>query len=99
MIPVKTMPRFKCDFCKKRGVRAAMEKHERRCYRNPNRFCDGCQNTGKMKFEEYQGDYEVWVEGDCTYCAKFNQQMKDEIEAYELSIAPEKTPENTPAPF
>lgn len=47
-----------------------MERHERRCWNNPNRFCDACQNTGKV-YEAYDsgGGY-----APCYYCAKFKPQ-------------------------
>ena len=51
-----------------------MEKHEKRCFRNPNRFCDACGNTGKV------------VEVDCTYCSKFDAKQLAEIEAYEATL-------------
>ena len=78
MIPVKTQPRFKCDFCKKRSTRAGMELHERRCYRNPDRFCDYCQNTG---IEAGDGSKDFYP--PCPYCAKFDKQQLADIEAYE----------------
>lgn len=83
MKSVKVMPRFQCDFCKKRGVRASMKKHERRCFQNPNRFCDACENSGKVKDEidnPYGGLDEV--ERDCPYCAKQDVEMTKQILAY-----------------
>jgi len=85
MKPVKTQPRFQCDFCKKRSTRSVMELHERRCYRNPNRFCDACGNKGSVTVwvndvcEGYGGSFEQ----PCEYCAKFDRQQLAEIEARE----------------
>jgi len=85
MIPVKTLPKFKCDFCKKRSTRYVMEIHERRCFRNPNRFCDECQNKGTVTIlhndicEGYGGSHEI----PCQYCSKFDPEMLKAIVAYE----------------
>lgn len=79
MIPVKTQPRFKCDFCKKRSTKAVIAKHESRCFRNPNRFCDNCKNTGVQEYDE--GDFTVEVA--CHYCAKFDPKVLKDIEEYE----------------
>lgn len=76
MIPVKQQPKFKCDFCKKRSTRAVMETHERRCFRNPNRFCEACQNT-----KNYSG-----TPGDCPYCSKFDKKLLADIEAAEARV-------------
>ena len=46
MKEVRTQQRYKCDFCKYRSTKSVMEKHEKRCYRNPDRFCDYCENRG-----------------------------------------------------
>lgn len=46
MKEVKVMPKFKCDFCKKRAVKSAMEKHEVICWYNPNRKCRTCDGEG-----------------------------------------------------
>ena len=43
---VKTRPRFRCDFCRKVLTEAAMERHERMCWNNPERYCGLCENTG-----------------------------------------------------
>ncbi len=89
MIPVKTQQRFKCDFCKYRSIRSVVEKHEKRCFRNPNRFCDTCQNTGKthqmVQVSEFGVDRQ---EIDCPYCSKFNPTLKAEIEAREEKEKP-----------
>jgi uncharacterized CHY-type Zn-finger protein len=83
MIPVKTMQKYKCDFCKKRGIKSAIEKHERRCFRNPNRFCDTCKNTGKTI--EIVPEYGTFT-NDCPYCSRFDPQQKKEIEEREQGI-------------
>lgn len=46
MKPVKSHPRFRCDFCTKTGVKLTIQRHEPRCFRNPERYCEACQNTG-----------------------------------------------------
>lgn len=54
-----------------------MEKHERRCYRNPNRMCDFCSNTGVGFMQEDYGMGVVEVEVECSYCAKYNDWNKE----------------------
>ena len=68
MRPVKTKPRFMCDFCKHTATMATMVKHERRCYRNPNRECDACDGDGII-----DTGCDGYTDGpkfaDCPYCA------------------------------
>lgn len=69
MRPVKTQPRFRCDFCRKVSTRAAMEKHERICWNNPDRYCDLCDNKG------YHDD--GYPSGEpCHYCSQ--RKVRDE---------------------
>ena len=49
MKPIKTQQRYRCDFCKKTGVKSTMAIHEKRCFRNPNRYCDYCDNKDLLK--------------------------------------------------
>ena len=57
-----------------------MEKHEKICFRNPNRFCDYCKNDGKTEeFEEGIGHYVL----DCPYCSRFDKKQLKEIEQRE----------------
>lgn len=78
MIPVKTLPKFKCEFCKKKSVKHAMERHERICYYNPNRMCERCQNEGVEFYMNVDmaslGTYED--ERPCDAC-KLYKQIKD----------------------
>jgi len=60
-----------------------MEIHEKRCFRNPNRFCDYCDNTGVVTDSiDYPGGTH-YEESECPYCAKFDKKMKEEIEERE----------------
>lgn len=78
MIEVKTKPRYKCDYCKKRAVKWIMEAHEKTCFRNPNRVCYLCNNTGVT-----EGDNGLYTcEIPCYECAKFSKEMFDEIDKY-----------------
>lgn len=83
MIPVKTLPRFKCGFCKKRGVGYAIERHERRCFRNPNRFCDFCENKGYVT--EYEPENGSTADWPCQFCEKRDLKMEKEIADYEAA--------------
>ena len=79
MKKVKTMQRYKCDFCNKRSIKSAMERHEKICYRNPDRFCELCQNTGEVDegIEHYSNMQ------PCHWCSKFDKEMLKQIEARE----------------
>ena len=80
MKEVKTQKRYKCDFCNKRSVKRVIEIHEKRCFRNPNRFCDYCDNVGY--FEEHIAGVGTHKE-DCPYCKMFDKKMLKEIEERE----------------
>ena len=87
MKPVRVMPKFKCDFCQKRSTRAVMELHEKRCFRNPNRFCDNCENRG-YNDENRGGEEELsmWEQVPCEYCSKFDPKMLEEIKKRESNL-------------
>ena len=78
-----------------------MELHEKRCFRNPNRFCDYCDNKG-YTHEHIVGDGvnepAYYEDVPCPYCSKFNKQTLKEIEEREKKNAPvEKS--NVEVPF
>lgn len=75
---VKQRPKYHCDFCNHTSTKEAMERHERICWKNPNRYCDACQNTGKMR-EEY--DYGAFIETDCWACSQFDLAKADPFAA------------------
>src|ERR1039458_3706726 len=53
MRPVKTRPRWRCDFCRYSSSSVTgMEVHERRCWKNPNRICDLCGNRSEEHTSE-----------------------------------------------
>lgn len=80
MKPVRTQQRFQCDFCSRRSTKTVMEIHEKRCFRNPNRFCDACGNTGKQKVEVGELNGQTYYEDQpCFYCSKFDPKMLEEI--------------------
>lgn len=88
MTPIKTQQRYRCDFCKRTSIKSAMERHEKRCFRNPNRVCDYCNNKG-YTVEEIVDHYDLKV--DCPYCSRRNKEMEKEIAEYEAKIkSPEK---------
>ena len=82
MIPVKSQQKYKCDFCKKRSVKSAMERHEKICFRNPDRYCDFCDNKGEV--DEGIEDYTYMI--PCIYCSKFDKKQLEEIEAREKKL-------------
>lgn len=69
MRPVKTQPRFKCDFCSKVATAPTIERHEPLCYYNPDRYCHLCDNTGVTSeyFEGYGS-----VDDPCYWCSEYN---------------------------
>jgi hypothetical protein len=73
MKPVKTKPRFKCDFCNFKATEPTVEKHEVICWKNPNRYCKACGNTGIIK---QIIDVGLVDRIDCYYCS---QKHKDDI--------------------
>lgn len=79
MKPVKTQQRYKCDFCKKRSIKSAMERHEKICFRNPDRYCEACDNKGET--DEGIEHYTYMV--PCFYCSKFDPEQLKSIEARE----------------
>jgi ribosomal protein L37AE/L43A len=79
MIEVKTLQKYKCDFCKKRGIKSAIARHEKVCFRNPDRFCENCKNTGKVEDAEYGLI-------DCHFCSRFNPKILEDIKKYEENI-------------
>ena len=87
MKEVKTQQRYKCDFCKKRGIKRKMEFHEGICYRNPSRICSYCENVG-WKYESAGDENDTQIKVDCPYCKAFDPKKKEEIEKYELSKIP-----------
>lgn len=84
MKEVKTQKRYKCDFCKKRSTKSVMTLHEKRCFRNPNRFCDFCENNGHTTEEENGCRYEV----PCPYCSRRNPEIEEAIKKYETLHTP-----------
>lgn len=79
MQPVRTIQKYKCDFCKRRSVKHVIAVHEKRCYRNPNRYCDFCENTGYIEQTENGQPYKT----DCPYCAAFDEKTLKEIKERE----------------
>lgn len=79
MKPVRTIQKYKCDFCKKRSVKHVMAVHEKRCYRNPDRYCDFCENKGYLEHLENDMPYKT----DCPYCANFDETVLKEIKERE----------------
>lgn len=83
MKAVKTLQRYQCDFCKKRSVKHVIALHEKRCFRNPKRFCDSCGNTGEVEFHV---DGIGMAKAPCEYCAKFDKKKSEEIDAYKKAV-------------
>jgi hypothetical protein len=78
MKPIRHVQRFRCDYCKYTTTKSAMEKHEKRCWNNPKRYCDACDNTGNIT--EGMGEMGLQIIGDCPYCEKVEQIKEREKE-------------------
>lgn len=78
MKKVRIIQRYKCDFCQRRSIKHVIVLHEKRCFRNPDRFCDYCDNRGYTM--------EILLDGypeqkqDCPYCKGFNKYTLKAIE-------------------
>jgi hypothetical protein len=66
---VKSPPRFRCDFCKRIATKPFMERHERICWANPNRYCELCDNKGE--YTEFEGEG-LSRTIPCYYCSQFD---------------------------
>jgi len=64
---VKTQPRYRCAYCTRVSTRIAMGRHEKICFRNPDRFCEACQNTGKIHVVGDGIEEPAYYE-DCHFC-------------------------------
>lgn len=89
MRPVKTQPRFHCDFCSRVSTRASMERHEGICWRNPDRFCPSCENRGhvvEIHQEAYDGPNmnligpELSEKYPCPWCSQRYPNVADMAE-------------------
>ena len=68
MKQIRTMPKFRCAFCKRATTKRAMELHEKICFKNPDRYCDFCQNRGYV-MEPFDVP-ECAVRVPCCFCSK-----------------------------
>lgn len=75
MKEIKTYPRYKCDFCKKKAVLYAMTRHEKQCYLNKDRYCNTCKNTGTAETEEDRGEYTETIRVPCWDCFKAKEAL------------------------
>lgn len=73
MRPVRSLPRFRCDFCTRTSTEASMKRHEKRCYRNPDRFCDYCKNEGYVFVDD--GAYYGGIKEPCFYCSRLDESL------------------------
>ena len=78
MKKIRIIQRYKCDFCQRRSIKHVIALHEKRCYRNPDRFCDYCQNRGFTV--NFPDPSEPAIPEDCPYCKGFNKEMLIAIE-------------------
>lgn len=76
MKEVKVYPKFKCDYCKKRAVKASMIKHEIICWYNPNRKCRTCDGEGIEFYGVDYGQGVVECERPCLDCERAKEVQK-----------------------
>lgn len=70
---IKSKPRYKCDFCQHTSTESAMKAHEKRCWKNPDRYCDLCKNKGSYEVDigfPYNNPIEK-----CWYCEKYDKSI------------------------
>ena len=97
MKQIKSVPRYRCDFCKRVSTKSAMTLHEQRCFRNPKRFCDYCNNTKEITAEILEGNE---IKQDCPYCAKRDKALEASIAKREAEEKEnEKKVDNKEIPF
>lgn len=65
---MKTKPKYRCQFCRYAATLPSVEKHEKICWRNPDRFCPNCKNTGQQYL--IGGDGDPMYTEPCIYCSK-----------------------------
>lgn len=73
---INTRPVYRCDFCRFRATAPTVEKHEKICWLNPNRFCPLCKNKGYIEDVIDEG---LIHKEPCHYCSKFT--TKEQWEA------------------
>lgn len=66
---IKTKPKYQCAYCRHQGMKKPMEKHEKICWRNPQRHCELC-NDRHFIYEEY-GDG-LGQDLPCPYCSQYD---------------------------
>ena len=59
-----------------------MQRHERQCFRNPNRYCDNCKNTGQVHLIG-DGINEPAYYQPCVFCEKLDKTKLAAIEKWE----------------
>ena len=83
---IKAQPKYKCDFCRHTSTKKAMERHEKMCYRNPNRYCEFCDNKGELVDYIDEG---LVQRTPCPFCEKLKQAIQSQRD-YELKKEREK---------
>ena len=68
---IKTKPRYKCDYCRHTGMQRAIERHEKVCWRNPNRYCESCDNNHFI-YIDHNGDGSLVEKQPCYYCNQYD---------------------------
>lgn len=61
---VKSKPRYKCDFCRFVAGLEAVTNHEKICWKNPNRFCELCKNSGEITVDD------IGTTIPCPFCSR-----------------------------
>lgn len=81
MKPIRTRPKFRCDFCRYTATAPSVENHEKICWLNPNRFCPLCKNTGQTIVVDHLTE-------PCYYCSKFT--TKEQWEQQQFGVLPKE---------
>lgn len=76
---IKTKPRYRCDYCRHTAMQGAMERHEKVCWRNPNRYCEACDNKN-FTYIDHGGDGSLVEKLPCYYCQQYDASKLPPVE-------------------
>ena len=67
----RTIQEYQCSFCSRRYLtKGRCALHEDKCYRNPNRNCPTCDNTGWESWDTLGPELGVIPDGDGRDCER-----------------------------
>lgn len=76
---IRSLPRYRCDYCNHTGIERKMRVHEIVCWKNPNRHCETCNNTG-LVYDNINDDGSLLAKQPCPYCSKYDPMLAPALE-------------------